>query len=77
MRHWLQAEQELSRGSSGNGTQSGANIPARNSDVTPLQGTRAAAAVAATRDSKRTPSPTEKNGSGQASNSRRKSAPPL
>lgn len=38
-RHWLQAEQELA-GSTG-------RVPARNSDVTPLQGTRAAAAASA------------------------------
>lgn len=37
-RHWLQAEQEL-RGATNTST------PSRNSDVTPLKGTRAAAAV--------------------------------
>lgn len=86
MRHWLQAEQELSnRGQArsdaapGNGT----SVPARNSDVTPLQGTRAAsAATAATtsRDAKRATPPasysSEKNGGGQNAARRKPSSAP-
>lgn len=82
MRHWLQAEQELmnARASQEN---RGTAVPSRNSDVTPLQGTRAAAAAqasSAARENKRgaTGSATvagEKNGSG-AQNARRKASTP-
>lgn len=50
LRHWLQAEQELSgRDVKNNLSGNTAQVPAPsgNSDVTPLQGTRAAAAVTA------------------------------
>lgn len=46
-RHWLQAEQELAGNTKNNLAGSTAQVPARNSDVTPLQGTRAAAAAGA------------------------------
>jgi len=58
LRHWLQAEQELSgRDTKNNLSGNTAQVPARDSDVTPLQGTRAAAAATA--------SATRENGSGK------------
>lgn len=85
MRHWLQAEQELaqSRGSASSGAGSSpASAPSRNSDVNPLQGTRAAAAASASRDPKRAVSSpvtsSEKNGNGaQAPRRKPASAPAL
>jgi hypothetical protein len=81
MRHWLQAEQELAQGRNTTTESERTSIPARNSDVTPLQGTRAGAAANASRDTKRPPTtPTsnfggEKNGNGGGqSAARRKSA---
>lgn len=56
MRHWLQAEQELAADESSTQDRSSANVPSRNSDVTPLQGTRAASAANASRDSNKRPS---------------------
>lgn len=79
MRHWLQAEQELGQSRGRNENASRAGTPSRNSDVTPLQGTRAGAAVSSSsgRDTKRATPPAtfaEKNGNGSAQNaSRRKS----
>ena len=89
MRHWLQAEQELSSGnrstsSTANGGSTGSSAPSRNSDVTPLQGTRAGAAAASSaRDPKRATPPasysSEKNGGNGQNAARRKpaSAPAL
>ncbi len=78
MRHWLQAEQELARPSSNGASSSSTNAsaPARNSDVTPLQGTRAGAAVSSTQSAKRTassaPVAAEKNGNGASQNGARR-----
>lgn len=81
MRHWLQAEQELgvTRSTKNNLAGNTAQVPAPNSDVTPLQGTRAAAAVNASRENsgaKRTTSSalpvTEKNGNGAQNGTKRK-----
>lgn len=44
-RHWFQAEQEL-RGTSERNGEDSATTPSRDSDVTPLKGTRAGAAAA-------------------------------
>lgn len=87
MRHWLQAEQELASSRSGqsNGSTVSAGVPSRNSDVTPLQGTRAASAASASRENKRanpgTPASVggEKNGNGSGQAAKRKpaSAPAL
>ena len=74
MRHWLQAEQELGQSRDGAESSAQAGAPARNSDITPLQGTRAAAAVNSSRDMKRTPAVAEKNGNGSAQGARRKTA---
>lgn len=91
MRHWLQAEQELAGMRQDNGVRStGANTtsdaaPARppQSDVTPLQGTRAAAA--ASREPKRSAPPTSygsekstpSNSNGQAAGRRKSSSAPV
>ena len=86
MRHWLQAEQELSQGRDTTTASNRTSIPSRNSDVMPLQGTRAGAATTAARDTKRPPTATntqnfggEKNGNGAQNAARRKpaSAPAL
>ena len=70
LRHWLQAEQELTSARSISGAESDtvgaqSSSPSANSDVRPLQGTRAAAAAG--RDNKRgsTP-PFERNSSGSS-----------
>lgn len=80
MRHWLQAEEELRTERNGASQPQPATMPSRNSDVTPLQGTRAAAAATksgATREGGKrggsaTPFGAEKNGQ----SGRRKAATP-
>ena len=81
LRHWLQAEQELAQASSGGSSGNNAPVPPRHSDVAPLQGTRAAAAVNAARETKRpTVATSERNGHGAGQTAARKkpsSAPAL
>lgn len=77
MRHWLQAEQELSSGHAGEGAsyESGASVSINTgSDVRPLQGTRAAAAASReTRRGSNAPFAGERAGSShQQSAARRK-----
>lgn len=79
LRHWLQAEQELSGSPAtyGNGSSSqDIASTARHSDVTPLQGTRAASAAARETTPKRgsaTPFAREKSSAAPSQNAKRKS----
>lgn len=84
MRHWLQAEQELGSGrfEEGASHEPGASIPANTgSDVRPLQGTRAAAAVQReTKRSSNAPFASDRTSNGQQQSAARRkpgSAPVL
>ncbi|MES2695286.1 MAG: DUF2934 domain-containing protein [Verrucomicrobiota bacterium] len=77
-RHWFQAEQELRNSVSRNGSQS-APTPSRNSDVAPLKGTRAGAAVesAAARSSAPTPTSSSSSQASRSNGGKRASASPF
>lgn len=91
MRHWLQAEQELSGNRANNGVRSSDSTTSSDAassrppqtDVRPLQGTRAAAA--ASRDPKRSSPPSSfgaeksapSNGNGQSAARRKSPSAPV